>query len=309
VGQPVAVSGRKVQRVYRIDNVLVEESVMKRFPLKSAHGYTVAAKHEGNALLVTIIYDSERFVIGVSSGNTIGNQAGITIHICPVQKTLSENNVKKKQKAIVLDCGHGGKDTGAIAASGISEKDVALAIGLRLKKILQKHNITVIMTRSTDTDLGLDERTIVANAKNVDLFVSLHANYALNKHASGIETWYVPHSIHIMRDCSDHAAIPYVKTVIAHRSAGGSIPAHYIHQNLMAGTRRYTAQVVDRHIKAAISQVLLGCRMPALLIELGFLSNVEEAKRLSDGIYQDIQAQSISMGIVDYFMYLDKMDK
>jgi N-acetylmuramoyl-L-alanine amidase len=301
-------SSAMMRRVYRIDPVCVDSGVMKRFPLISGHGYTVYAKQVGTSLELIITYNTVGLMVGLSTFNTIGNQAGFALHLCPMPTIVRSSKKINKKKMVILDAGHGGKDTGALSAFGMQEKELVLSVGLRIQKLLQERGITVVMTRTTDRDIPLDERTSLANTYGAALFVSLHANFAANKHASGIETWYIVPTIHLLASCSDAKAIPYIQGTLQQRSGGSHIPAAYTHKELIAGTRRYSMHVLDRHIKSAISQVLLGCRMPAFLIELGFLSNLAESKRLTSDVYRDIQARSICTGIVDYFTYLDKLD-
>lgn len=97
-----------------------------------------------------------------------------------------------KIRRIVVDPGHGGHDSGAIGPNGIMEKDVVLAIGLKLRELLkQELGLDVVMTRSSDVFIPLEERTAIANKVGADLFVSIHANAASNRTASGIETYYL----------------------------------------------------------------------------------------------------------------------
>ena len=97
-----------------------------------------------------------------------------------------------KIRRIVVDPGHGGHDPGAVGHSGLQEKDVVLSIGLKLReKLKEELGVDVVMTRSTDVFIPLEERTAIANKVNADLFVSIHANAAPNRNASGIETYYL----------------------------------------------------------------------------------------------------------------------
>src|SRR5579872_247409 len=302
-------TGATRQRTYRIEGVHMDSAVLQRFPLDSGKGYTVVAKKMATAVELSITYDMQRWAVGVSSCDTIGHQAGLAVHLCPMQDMSSSVNRINKQKVVVLDCGHGGQDTGAVSVAGVMEKTVALAVGLQLKKVLEEHDIHVIMTRTADKDVLLDARTSYANAHDAHLCISLHANYAAKTHASGIETWYLPKKITLVSDCSDHNELGYIKDLVAQRSCASSIPARYVHQKLISGAKKHAPAVVDRHVKSAISQVLLGCRMPAILIELGFVSNSIESQLLSDPLYQKIQAESIGAGVLAYFNYLDKLGK
>jgi len=106
------------------------------------------------------------------------------------RKPVKTHDAASNVITIVLDPGHGGHDPGAVGPKGLSEKDVVLDIGLKLKKLLsKKKDINVFITRETDVFVRLEDRTAFANSKHADLFVSIHANANIDKKARGIETY------------------------------------------------------------------------------------------------------------------------
>lgn len=170
---------------------------------------------------------------------------------------------------VIFDPGHGGKDPGAVG-NNLQEKDINLAVGLKAGKILERHNIEVIYTRTTDTFVELSERANMANKANVDIFVSFHANAAGNANAQGLETFSYPNS------------------------AKGTALAKCIQDSIIQA-RLYTK---DRGIKTANFAVLRQTNMPAALVELGFITNSEDAKILRDK--QNELALAVAKGVLNY---------
>ncbi|MFS0785735.1 N-acetylmuramoyl-L-alanine amidase [Shouchella sp. 1P09AA] len=172
-------------------------------------------------------------------------------------------------KRIMLDPGHGAHDSGA-AANGLMEKDVVLDIAHKTKKRLEELGYVVNMTRETDVFLSLEERVAVTSAWGADQFVSIHANGHTNVEAAGIETFYHP------------------------SSTTGKAMAQSTQQSLLADTG-----AVDRSVKQETFHVLRNSPVPAILVEVGFITNAEEAAKLSDDSYQETIAHAIAKGIVE----------
>lgn len=211
---------------------------------------------------------------------------------------LNENSAKicefrKNFKEIVLDFGHGGHDVGA-KLGNIYEKDVVRQVGLKLAKILAQQGYIVHLTRTGDEFVPLDMRTCFANLyTDASLFISLHANHAHKAEVSGIET-------HRM-DCDLLYNLELKNlTSCDDKHLNNDRLAQAVHNQLINITGDY--EIVDRKIKRSVSQVLLGVEMPAILIELGFLSNPQEAQLLNSPGYQLRLAQGISNGINSYML-------
>lgn len=187
-----------------------------------------------------------------------------------------------KGKVIVIDPGHGGSDTGAIAANGLQEKTVTLAISNYLKETLEAKGAKVIMTRTKDVDVyapnasGPDElqaRVNVANYNNADLLVSVHINAFTNPSVGGISAYY-------------HTKTSYDKKI------ADSINTYTVNVPGFGG---------DRGINDSNLYVVTHTTMPATLLELGFLSNPAEATLLAQPAVQKNFAQQITQGIEKYF--------
>jgi len=158
----------------------------------------------------------------------------------------------------------------------------------------------VYMTRTTDCTRALDERTTYANNYNADLFISIHANYAPNGSAEGIETFcFKPDLLQIKYPLHDGISAQTVQHMIDHRYAQSEQLAHIVHKHVLQGVQQQVP-VRDRLVKHAVSQVLLGAHMPAILVEVGFLSNEQEAKRLADNQYVAQLAYGMCKGVCAY---------
>ena len=197
----------------------------------------------------------------------------------------------------MIDCGHGGSDAGTVGCNAVTEKEITLAVGRELAQLLEKNDIRVVLTRSDDSTVALDDRTSYANRINADLFVSLHANNAASNRVQGVETYYFDNAL--LTQCfssSDHCLCD----VMSSCCSKSKNLARTIHTHLVAQAKTHNAQVCDRQIKKSVSQVLLGTDMPSVLVELGFLSCEREAQLLSSHEYQRVLARGLYEGIRSY---------
>jgi N-acetylmuramoyl-L-alanine amidase len=171
---------------------------------------------------------------------------------------------------VVIDAGHGGDDPGAIGIDGLREKDIILPIAQDVKEILSKQDIDVVMTRDSDVFISLEGRTDLANDVNADLFVSIHAN-SINlsrPDVSGLETYYYQ---------------------------SGRRLAEVIHWSILNGV-----DIDDRSIRRARFFVLRHSTMPAVLVEVGFVTGEVDANNLQDPNHRRRMAEAIAKGIVEY---------
>lgn len=221
-------------------------------------------------------------------------------------------------RKIVIDAGHGGKDPGAIGPRGTHEKDVTLSLAKKLKAKLEKDfGYQVVLTRSTDRYLQLDERTAIANVENADLFVSIHANANRNRKRYGMET-YVMNARASNRYASEVAARENAVTMNSMGEFGSVLEEIFVdmkktnkvnESNKLASSiqgsmtsymsKRYN-RIKNLGVKKAPFYVLIGANMPSILVEVGFLSNWKEEKRLLAGKYLDNISNSIALGLDKY---------
>jgi N-acetylmuramoyl-L-alanine amidase len=221
-------------------------------------------------------------------------------------------------KHVVLDAGHGGKDPGAVGAGGIREKTVVLDIAKRVKKILEaKGGYKVSLTRSRDRYLTLDERTAYANKKEADLFVSIHANANRSRRLRGIETYFLNFtnnqeslkvaarenkiSLKRMKQArSEEAVILASLQLQFHRDESLNL-ANFLQRSMISQLRKRYGRVTDKGVKQALFYVLVGAKMPSALVEVSYITNLDEARRLKSATYRQSIARGISDGIATYF--------
>jgi N-acetylmuramoyl-L-alanine amidase len=228
--------------------------------------------------------------------------------------------LRSAEKIIVIDPGHGGHDPGAIGPDKLCEKDVVLDIALKLKKILSSDpDIKVYLTRDKDVFIPLEERTAIANSKNADLFVSIHANASTSRDAKGIETYFLnwtdnEEAIKVaarenqislknmkkMKKDNDVLDIMLGDLMRENKRDKSLLLANYIQTTLVHDLSKDYRGVVDLNTKWAPFYVLFGARMPSVLVEVSFISNPREEKLLSKDAYRKSLAESIADGIGKY---------
>ncbi len=288
---------RQGQVVYRFNNIKLEPAILELLGgiSRQAQKYQIKFSYHKQVLHVTIDVSSA-YKISAAQFKPISQPAGFMIKISHArQKQTSTCARLAGPKEIVLDFGHGGSDTGA-SFGKICEKDVVRKVGLKLAKLLTKQGYVVYFTRLGDEFVSLEDRTYFANLQTgASLFVSLHANHAPNKMISGLETYHM--SDLLFSNLDDHDICNNFKLLNSRSTTLASLVHNNIlqHQNKTGATK-----LVDRKVKQSVSQVLLGVEMPAILIELGFMSNPKEARQLNSPRYQRQLAAGICNGIMAY---------
>jgi N-acetylmuramoyl-L-alanine amidase len=224
-------------------------------------------------------------------------------------KQMAVSGIRK----IVLDPGHGGKDPGAIGAGGFAEKDIVLAVAKKLeRKLKQEMGVEVILTRRDDRFIPLEDRTAIANAEAADLFVSLHMNASPNGDARGLETYYLDNtndegSLRLAarengtsrRNVSDLQFI--LSDMTQNMKLEDSITlAHHLQHSLVNGMSTRLADVKDLGVKKALFYVLVGARMPSVLVEMFFITNQTEGRAMSQETYQNAVVDALYDGILKY---------
>jgi len=220
-------------------------------------------------------------------------------------------------KRVVIDAGHGGKDPGAIGRGGLKEKDVTLDVARRLKKKLQSSGIEVVLTRDSDEFVSLRERAKISDSSGADFFISIHANAARSKWVSGIEVFYLAESID--DNLRSAKAAKNHKLDIFDKYSGQNTETILWHLVLRENRRSSIelAQFASNSLSKKLSQrnrgekparfYVLKTNLPAILIEVGFISNSREEKRLRDSSYKNNIAQAISEGLLQYNSTLRSM--
>jgi len=217
---------------------------------------------------------------------------------------------KGKVYRIILDPGHGGKDPGAIGPTGLQEKEVALAIGKELARLLRREGLEVYLTRQNDDFISLDRRTEIANQLKGDIFVSIHANAGFSKKAIGVETFFNSRygygegakevatrenaAFGSIDDSKEVKAIVWDLLQDQYRTESNEL-SHSIQKQLVQ-----TSGLEDRGVKSARFYVLRGAAMPAALVEVGFISNPWEERILKKESFRNKIASGIFRGLMDY---------
>ena len=225
-----------------------------------------------------------------ASGKNIGFGATSADVVAPKKiGSASRGNYDVLNKIVYLDAGHGGYDPGA-SYFGISEKSLTLAIQSRVKAKLESEGYQVVTTRTSDTYVDLTDRSRAANASESDIFVSIHINASGSSAAQGIETYYYqPYAEYPSRINATYHANPT-------RLSMSDTLANAIQSSLINATG---AQ--NQGVKRQTFAVLRETTAPAVLLELGFLSNPQEAARLNTSAYQETLANAIVAGIKSYY--------
>ncbi len=214
---------------------------------------------------------------------------------------------------IVIDAGHGGHDTGTIGPNGLQEKDLVLDVALRLGRLLEsKLGAEVIYTRDDDTFIPLETRTAIANEKQADLFISVHANSSQDDSARGVETYYLnftssPDALEVaarenaVSEKSIHELQDLVKKITLKEKIDESRElASDVQTSLYAGLAPKNPTLRNRGVKKAPFVVLIGANMPSILAEISFVSNPEDEKKLETAEYRQKIAESLYKGIAKY---------
>ncbi|HKQ61669.1 MAG TPA: N-acetylmuramoyl-L-alanine amidase, partial [Candidatus Polarisedimenticolaceae bacterium] len=223
-----------------------------------------------------------------------------------------------RQVVVVVDPGHGGIELGATGAKGLQEKDVTLDLALRVKQALQPvAGLTVVLTRDEDRLVGLDERAAIANHNDAALFVSLHVNASPRAKAHGAETYYLS-SDATDEDARTLAALENRTPAAGGGASGGEAARRDLDlilwdlaQNqslkesgeLAEAVQRQLNRVAgtsDRGVRQAPFRVLMGAAMPAILVEVGFITNPAEEEQLAAQTYRNQLADAIASAVRDY---------
>jgi len=244
---------------------------------------------------------------------SVGRQTGGEV-------TLAEQ-LGLKVRRVVIDAGHGGHDTGAVGPGGTEEKAVALAIALRLGQVLADQGLEVVQTREDDHFVRLEDRARLANEARGDLFISVHCNSGTQASWRGVETYSLNltsdrYAIRLAarenassaRTMSDLQFLLADLATRAHTDESARL-AERVQRSLVTRLAARYAKTRDLGHKEALFYVLLGAKMPAILVETAFLSNPEDEKRLASPAYQDDVARAVAAGVEEFLGHRDRLAK
>jgi len=244
----------------------------------------------------------EQNLAAVEGSPSIARQLGLGVH------------------RIVIDPGHGGKDPGTINRRlDVQEKNITLDIGKRLNAILNEHaEFEIILTRCRDDYVPLEERAAIANSNQGDIFVSIHTNSAPRQAARGVESYYLnitadPRAMEVaaQENAMSSKSMADMRTILNQilqnsKISESRILCQSIQRSMVANLKQKYDAIEDLGVKKAPFYVLLGAQMPSALIEVSFLSNLDEAKRLTLPAYRQAVAAGLYLGIINFIQSLGK---
>jgi N-acetylmuramoyl-L-alanine amidase len=302
--------------------VPVEDGLLKQIRIGQYSADVVRVvldMHSLRAHNAFILPDPYRLVVDVQ-----GMKAPVeaTVKEAPAKKTAAKRGASSKEdknpapsgiRKIVLDPGHGGKDPGALGVGGSAEKDIVLSIAKKLAaKLKNEMGVQVVLTRKNDRFVALENRTAIANAEDADLFISLHMNASVNGEAKGIETYYLDNT-------SDEAAlrlaarengtsrknISDLQFILSDMTQNMKLEdsislAHRLQKSAVSGMAKPLGEVKDLGVKKALFYVLVGARMPSVLVEMFFVTNRNEGRAMSQASTQDAMVEALMRGIQEY---------
>lgn len=330
LSEPVQFSKNRLanpDRLYfDLPNTTIAKEIRTNLPVGDGILKTVRASQFNNET-VRVVFDLEE----ISDYKTfiIDNPARLVIDVYGKIKKAEKPDFQITKKRVVIDAGHGGHDPGAVGMEKLYEKNVVLDIALKLKKILASdQSYEVFLTRDKDIFIPLEERTAIANKKNADLFVSIHANASTRRQAKGIETYLLnwTDDEEAMKVAARENAISLKKMkaiqkqmdiveiiksdLMRESKRDESIKlANYIQRTMITNLDGSYKNISDLGVKQALFYVLFGARMPSVLVEVSFISNPEEEKLLSCDSYRMDIAKALAEGVHKYFSPVPAVQK
>lgn len=302
---------------FDLKNAAIAKEIKTSLPVGDGILKTVRAS-QFNINTVRVVFDIEE--ISDYKSFVIDNPSRLIIDLYGKSKKIERPDIKLTKRRIVIDAGHGGHDPGAIGPNKLYEKDIVLDIALKLGKILMNDPLNeVFLTRDKDVFIPLEERTAIANRKNADLFVSIHANASRNRQTRGIETYLLnwtddeeamrvaarENQISLKKMKAMNKQMDGVETILSslmrqNKRDESVILANYIQRSLVSDLDNNFKNVTDLGVKQALFYVLFGAKMPSVLVEVSFISNPEEENRLSKDSYRTEIARAIAEGLNRY---------
>lgn len=294
-----------------------------------------ALSWEWNSISQHVFFDSPRLTISLHCGTSMalinGNieylSTAVIIKksniIIPLElaKIVDEYAVSKaketgksKFKTVVIDPGHGGRDPGAIGKGGLQEKQVALDVALNLKYLLEAEGLKVLMTRESDNFISLWRRAHIANNSKADFFISIHVNASRYQGPQGFEVYYLSEAVDDEARAVaavENAAVAFEdsKTAMHNITSDIALWESYFSEHraqslqlakILCDSAAENLDIKNRGVKTARFYVLKGVRLPAILVEIGFISNLAEERKLKNPEYRRQVASVLASAILQY---------
>jgi N-acetylmuramoyl-L-alanine amidase len=218
---------------------------------------------------------------------------------------------------VVIDPGHGGDEPGARGSGGALEKDITLQVARRLRTMIESRlGLRVFLTRDDDRTMSLDDRAAYANSQKADVFLSIHANAALRPAMRGAEVFYLS----VDRADADGQGLGSSSELLPALGGGTrtidftlweTAQARYLERSsslasMVEQALRPRVEMSPRPVQQAPFRVLVGATMPAVLVEMGYLSNADQERALTSGAYQDQVAQGLFDAITQFRTVIER---
>ncbi len=269
-------------------------------------GEGAAPEAELDAAIARFRRDASRAASGAAS---MPNLSRVKAHMPARPDVPLSVQAGLKVRKIVVDAGHGGHDSGAVGRSGIAEKDVALDIALRVGKGLEKAGFEVVYTRTDDTFVPLERRTALANEENADLFISIHCNAHPKRRFHGVSTYYLDLTddrygmrLAARENATSQRSVGELQLILADLATKANVDesirlATQIQSKTVGTLAQRYDRIKDLGVKYALFYVLIGAKMPAVLVETSFISNPLEERRLRTEAYRQTVADGVVAGV------------
>lgn len=281
-------------------------------------GYKTFPLHDPFRIVVDVRGDKR--TAGVNNKKIESRPAGKVLKPKSPDGTMSlARQLGLSVKRIVIDPGHGGKDPGCLFKDGIKEKDITLSLAKKLKiKIENKLGCEVLLTRTKDLFMPLDERTAFATLQNADLFISLHVNAHKQSNIYGIETYFLNMAtdqqavmVAARENATSEKNISDLQSILKDlmlttKISESSKLASMVQNGMIDDVKKKYKPYKSLGVKQAPFYVLVGAEMPAILIETGFITNGTERKRLLSDNYKEVLSEGIVGGIESYMKSIDQ---
>ncbi len=268
------------------------------------------------AFNISVKTDQNRLIVDIDAGNLpVYTPEGARSSRTSAPAPTPAPQFERYQPTVVIDPGHGGRDSGA-SYGGVREKDVVLKVSKLVERRLKERGMKVVMTRSSDRHVPLEDRTTIANRANADVFVSIHANaHPMNTRLEGLETYFLSparsdrakevaaleNSV-VMDQMTAFSQETFLNLLNRELVVASNKLAIDVQRGMLLSVREEFETVKDNGVREGPFWVLVGAQMPAVLVELGYLTNSADRRRLVNRSYQERAAIGISDGIEDFIL-------
>jgi N-acetylmuramoyl-L-alanine amidase len=223
---------------------------------------------------------------------------------------------------VVVDAGHGGKDSGAASSRGLKEKGLVLEVARKVKERLEARGIQVVMTRNADVFIPLSERAQIANKNGADFFISIHANASTSRSLNGFEVYYLSEATDdaaLAVERAENSVIRYepdssrgltknLKTILWDLRESQNRKESLKAASAVTDSVNSSVSIAAKRVRSANFYVLKWAECPAILVELGYITNGQDERRLRDPAYKSVLADALVDGFWAYKKELEKTE-